>query len=151
MFDLSQHQSKGTKLISLVSGSGSTSSGHRIAIVAPGGPKQSKKKVHKALAAHAGSQMAIALTGAKTSRKKKAGVKKTKGGVRKRGSSSTKITIAKGGRVRLLLASGDRKTVSAVALVRKLPIATVVKAAQSIRRKSKKKGGKKKKRKTKKH
>jgi hypothetical protein len=79
-----------------------------------------------------------------TGKRRKTGVRK--GGVQKR---SAKFTIAKG-RVRLTLASGKRKTVSAISVVRQLPVATVTKAAQSLgrrkagRRKRKKVGRRKK-------
>jgi hypothetical protein len=152
MFDLSCHQSKGTRVISIVGGVG-TSGGktaHRISIVAPGGGRVGrpevpvKKRVLKASSALSGLQMAAVLGTVKRSKgkgsgtkKKRTGVKRRKGSVQKR-TNGAKLTISKG-RVRLTLASGKRKTVSAVSVVRLLPIATVAKAAQSLGRKGKKK------------
>lgn len=160
MFDLSQHQGRGTRVISLVGSSGGTASGHaqhRISIVAPGGgAKVGRKKAYKAAATLASSQMAVALgsvnKSTKRKKRRKAGTgKRRKTGVRKGGvqKRSAKFTIAKG-RVRLTLASGKRKTVSAISVVRQLPVATVTKAAQSLgrrkagRRKRKKVGRRKK-------
>jgi hypothetical protein len=153
--DFSNYLSKGARRISIVDTTKGDSSANRISIVAPGGSGSASKtsRTTKAAEQIADEQMAIALGGAQTSSKKKGkkGKKgkakkgKTKGGkVQKRSASAKKPVITKG-KVRVALASGKTKSVSATALVRKLPTATVVKAVTAYRPSKAKGGGKKKK------
>lgn len=158
MFDGWQdYQSKGTRHISIVSAKGSSSPAlNQISVVAPGGTSKAKTRAIKDAASIVDDQMASVVGLVKTSKKRrgkrrggkrkgkrrgkrKAGVRR--GRVQKRGSQ--KVTITKG-RVRVKLASGKTKSVSAAQVVRKIPVVSIVKVVASIRKKG---GGKRKRRK----